>query len=83
VAASVSATGAATIAKSSLAAGTYRFVVGDRSAKHNFHLSGPGVNRLTGIAFVGTAKWVVVLKRGVYRYGSDRAKPPKKTLTVR
>ena len=32
----------------------YRFVIGDRASIHDFHLSGPGFNRvLTGVEFTG------------------------------
>jgi hypothetical protein len=51
-------------------AGRYRIVVGDRSARHDFRLAGPGVRRATGKAFTGTARWTVWLSRGTYRYGS-------------
>src|SRR5262245_54477147 len=38
----------------SLKAGTYRFDVTDRSAIHDFHLSGPGVDTvITGVSFQG------------------------------
>jgi Copper binding proteins, plastocyanin/azurin family len=51
--------------------GRYRIVVSDRSARHNFHLRGPGVDRATGRAFKGTARWTVRIAKGTYRYGSD------------
>ena len=37
----------------SLKAGRYRIVVRDRSHLHNFHLTGPGVNKKTTVAFHG------------------------------
>jgi hypothetical protein len=43
----------------------------DRTRKDNFHLSGPGVNRRTGIAFTGTVTWTVTLKHGTYIFRSD------------
>ena len=50
----------------------YRLVVSDRSSIHDFHLSGPGLNRvLTGVDFVGTKSVVLTLKKGVYRYVCD------------
>jgi plastocyanin len=50
-------------------AGTYDFVIRDRSASHNFRLTGPGINkRLTGIAFRGTKTVTVKLKVGRYIY---------------
>ena len=41
----------------SLRAGTYTIVVRDRSAEHNFRLSGPGANRTTAVGFTGTTTW--------------------------
>lgn len=38
-----------------LSPGAYVLVVHDRSKIHDFHLSGPGINRVvTGVAFVGS-----------------------------
>jgi len=58
-----------------LAPGVYTVKAVDRSAKQNAHLLGAGVNRKTGIAFVGTATWKVTLKTGSLVYRSDAAKP--------
>ena len=56
----------------SLKAGTYRFDVSDRSPIHDFHLSGPGVNKvITGVSFQGRKSITVKLKRGTYRYVCD------------
>jgi plastocyanin len=50
----------------------YRFVISDRSSIHNFHLSGPGLNRvLTGVAFTGTRSLVLTLRKGTYRFVCD------------
>lgn len=50
----------------------YRFVISDRSSIHDFHLSGPGLNRaLTSVDFMGTKSVVLTLKKGVYRYFCD------------
>ena len=56
-----------------LKAGTaYRFVISDRSSIHNFHLSGPGFNRvLTGVGFTGTKSFVLRLRKGTYRFVCD------------
>jgi plastocyanin len=56
-----------------LKAGTpYRFVISDRSSMHNFHLSGPGLDRvLTSVAFTGTKSFVLRLRKGSYRYVCD------------
>jgi hypothetical protein len=55
----------------SLRVGAYLFVVSDRSEVDNFHLTGPGVNRKTGVKAKGTFRWTLRLKRGGYRYRSD------------
>jgi plastocyanin len=56
-----------------LKAGTaYRFVISDRSSIHDFHLSGPGFNRvLTGVEFTGTKRFLLRLKKGSYRFVCD------------
>jgi plastocyanin len=54
-----------------LKAGRYRIVVRDRSAMHNFHLSGPGVNKRTAVGFRGTRTWTVRLRKGRYRFVCD------------
>src|SRR5687767_920586 len=46
--------------------GTYEIVVRDLSPEHNFHLFGPGVNRLTGVETEGTVTWTVTLQNGTY-----------------
>lgn len=55
----------------SLPAGIYVITVQDKSAFHNFRLKGPGVNKATGVAAVGTKMWTVKLKRGKYGYVCD------------
>jgi plastocyanin len=56
-----------------LKAGTaYRLVISDRSSIHNFHLSGPGFNRvLTDVEFTGTKSVLLKLKTGSYRFVCD------------
>ena len=56
-----------------LHAGTaYRFVISDRADIHDFHLSGPGLNRvLTSVPFTGTKSFVLRLKKGSYRFRCD------------
>ena len=50
----------------------YRFVISDRASIHNFHLSGPGLNRvLTSVGFTGTKSFVLTLKKGAYRFVCD------------
>jgi plastocyanin len=55
----------------SIAAGRAVITVNDRSAKDNFHLTGPGVNRATSKPGKRTVVWKLTLKRGLYRYRSD------------
>ena len=57
----------------SLKAGRYAITVRDRTAKHNFHPSGAGVNQKTGVAQVATVTWRVTLKKGTLRFFSDAA----------
>jgi plastocyanin len=56
-----------------LKAGTaYRFVISDRSSIHDFHLSGPGLNRvLSSVEDTGTKSFVLRLKKGSYRFVCD------------
>jgi plastocyanin len=54
-----------------LTAGTYQIDVDDRAPVHNFHLTGPGVDQRTDVAFVGQATWTVTLSAGTYTYVCD------------
>jgi len=63
-------------------AGKAILTIRDRSAKDNFHLTGPGVNKKTGVKFTGTVKWTVTLKAGTYTFRSDAHKTLKGTLKV-
>jgi plastocyanin len=54
-----------------LKAGKYRIHVEDKSAIHNFHLIGPGVNKKTSVSFAGETNWTVKLKPGRYTYQCD------------
>ena len=50
----------------------YRFVIRDRATIHDFHLSGPGIDRvLTSVAFQGTKSFTLTLKKGTYRFFCD------------
>jgi plastocyanin len=50
----------------------YRFVINDRSPIHDFHLTGPGTDRmLTSVDFTGTKSFVLTLRKGVYRFFCD------------
>ena len=50
----------------------YRFLVSDQSPIHDFHLTGPGLNRvLTDVGFTGMKSVVLTLKKGTYRFVCD------------
>jgi plastocyanin len=51
---------------------SYRFLISDQSSIHDFHLTGPGLNRvLTSVDFTGTKSAVLTLKKGTYRFVCD------------
>ena len=56
--------------------------VNDRSRIDNFRLTGPGVNRKTGVAFRGRVTWNVTLRPGIYSYRSDKHKTMRGSLIV-
>src|SRR4051794_12406041 len=60
-----------TISKKTATAGTYTIVIRDKSNIHNFRLTGPGVNKLTSVPWVGTKTWTVKLKKGIYQFVCD------------
>ena len=68
---SVTLVDAAGAAVTQLAPGPYTVVVDDRSSTDNFHLSGPGVNLDSGLAFEGSRTWDVTLRDGPYTFVSD------------
>ena len=52
--------------------GKYAITVKDKSSIHNFHIFGPGVNKVvTSVPFVGTKTLTVTLKKGTYTYQCD------------
>jgi len=67
----------------SLAAGRYKIAVSDVTKADNFHLSGPGVNKKTGVKTKGSTSWTVTLKAGKYTYRSDATKKLRRTFSVR
>jgi plastocyanin len=71
-------------AVTALKPGSYRIRVVDRSSSHDFHLRGPGVNKvITGVAFRGTKTVTVRLKKGRYTYVCDpHATEMRKTFRV-
>jgi plastocyanin len=54
-----------------LDAGTYTIHVHDLSDEHNFHLTGPGVDRATLVETTGDETWTVTFADGLYRYQCD------------
>ena len=60
-----------TMSKKTVKSGTYKIVIRDRSSIHNFHLTGPGVNKKTSVRAVGTTIWTVKLKKGTYKFVCD------------
>jgi plastocyanin len=56
---------------SKLQPGTYTLVVRDTAPDHDFHLSGPGVDRATSVAGRGTYTWKLKLKKGTYTFVCD------------
>ena len=56
--------------------------VHDLSTKDDIHLTGPGVNRKTGIAFKGVSKWTVNLQKATYAFRSDAHASLRGTLKV-
>ena len=65
-----------------LSPGTDTFAIVDRSAKQNFHLKGPGVDRKTNVKKAGKATWTITLRRGTYRFFSDAKPSLKGSFTV-
>ena len=52
--------------------GSYRITVSDRASVHDFHLFGPGLDRvITSVAFKGTKTVSVTLRSGMYTYQCD------------
>lgn len=55
----------------SLKAGSYTVKVKDESTKHDFHLTGPGVDEKTGVPETTEATWTVKLSAGTYTFVCD------------
>src|SRR5580765_4451966 len=63
--------------------GTYTIHVVDQSELHNFHLSGPGVDKFTDVPGTGEQTWDVTLTDGKYTYICDaHATTMKGSFTV-
>jgi plastocyanin len=67
-----------------LAPTKYTFTIVDKSTVHNFHLTGPGVNRKTSVGGTGTTHWTLTLRVGTYHFVCDpHASFMKGSFTVR
>jgi plastocyanin len=56
----------------SLKAGKYSIAVADKSNIHDFHLKGPGVNKvITSVSFTGNKTVTLTLKKGKYTFVCD------------
>jgi plastocyanin len=72
-----------TVAKKSVKAGKYTFVIQDKSSAHNWHITGPGVNKKTSVSGTGTKRITVTLKKGTYTIVCDpHASTMRTTLKV-
>ena len=67
----------------SLAQSKYKITVSDTSSTQNFHLTGPGLNKKTGVAARAKATWTLTLKPGKYTYRSDKSRKLRGTFTVK
>lgn len=54
-----------------LAPGAYTLNVDDRSAGHDFHLTGPGVDVSTDVPFTGPKTFTITLEDGTYHFQCD------------
>src|SRR6476620_7812578 len=60
-----------TMNKKTVKAGTYVLTIHDLASIHDFHLTGPGVDKKTSVSGTGTTKWTVKLKKGTYQFVCD------------
>jgi plastocyanin len=51
--------------------GSYKIVVDDKSSFHNFHLTGPSVNKTTTVGQVAKVTWTLTLKVGKFNFVCD------------
>src|SRR5215204_1402856 len=65
-----------------LAPATYDVEVADSTTFHNFHLTGPGADRATGVGATGTETWTLALPEGTYDYVCDLHAYMHGTFTV-
>jgi plastocyanin len=60
-----------TMNKKTVKAGTSVITIHDLAPIHDFHLTGPGVDKKTSVTGTGTTKWTVRLKKGTYHFVCD------------
>jgi len=60
-----------TMNKNTVKAGAYAIAIHDRASIHDFHLTGPGVDKRTSVSGTGTTTWTVKLKKGTYHFVCD------------
>jgi plastocyanin len=60
-----------TMNKKTVKAGTYAITIHDLASIHDFHLTGPGIDKKTSVTGTGTTRWTVKLKKGTYHFVCD------------
>ena len=60
-----------TMNKKTVKAGTYVITIHDLASIHDFHLTGPGVDKATSVSGTGTTTWTVKLTKGTYHFVCD------------
>jgi plastocyanin len=60
-----------TMSKQTVKAGAAVITIHDLASIHDFHLTGPGVDKKTSVSGTGTTKWTVTLKKGTYHFVCD------------
>ena len=71
-----------TFSAKTVKAGKHKIVISDKSSMHNFHLTGPGVNKKTSVGKTGVARWRFTLAPGKYVYRSDKGKKIRGSFRV-
>ena len=64
-----------TLSAKTVKAGTYVITIHDLASIHDFHLTGPGVDKTTSVTGTGTTKWTVKLTKGTYHFVCDPHRP--------
>lgn len=72
-----------TVSKTSVPAGRYKFVVRDETSSHNWHITGPSVDKKTTVSGTGRVVWRLRLAQGTFEIVCDiHPGTMHKTLTV-